>query len=136
MQCWEMNLNQSISSIGAGHITSAHNDDYIVHTFGGAIVVFSNGTGKALRQSPAAAAAKAAAEQAADALSAAERELEEKKTAVASVEKELAALNAELAVWCHIYQILQCSCYTQHLFRSTFGDVAYQQYCVHCYSFQ
>ena len=93
-----MGLNQSISSICGGHITSPHNDDYIVHTFGGAIVVFSNGTGKAPKPSPATAAANAAAEEAADALQSAERALEEKKAAVAGVEKELAALNAELAV--------------------------------------
>ena len=98
VQCWDMNLSQSISSICGGHITSPHHDDYIVHTFGGALVVFSNGTGKAPKPSPAAAAANAAAEQAADALQAVESALAEKKAAVAGVEKELAALNAELAV--------------------------------------
>jgi hypothetical protein len=102
VQCWEMNLNQSISSICGGHITSPHNDDYIVHTFGGAIVVFSNGAGKALKQTPAAEAASAAEGEAADALSAAERELAEKKAAVAAVEKELATLNADMAVCSHV----------------------------------
>jgi hypothetical protein len=102
-----MNLNQSISSICGGHITSPHNDDYIVHTFGGAIVVFSNGTGAALKQSEA---ANAAAEEAADALSVAERELAAKKAAVAAVEKELAGLNADMAVrylW-NFLPVLQC----------------------------
>jgi hypothetical protein len=105
VQIWEMNLNQSISSICGGHITSPNNDDYIVHTFGGAIVVFSSGTGAAPKQSPATSAANTAAAEAADALGTAERALEEKKAAVSAVEKELAAVNAELTVC----SILSCA---------------------------
>jgi hypothetical protein len=103
LQCWETNLNQSISSISGGHIMSPQSDDYIVQTFGGAILVFSNSNnaaaGALLGQGSPVDSTAEAAELAAAALA-------RKKAEVTHLEAELVKLQSDLLVRSTWYQPL------------------------------
>lgn len=98
MQCWEANVRQSIASIASGHVTSAAHDEYIVHTFGGAILAYTAGP-TPLATLPAAAAA----DDKPDTLAAKQRELDAAK-------QELQALDAELQVRITIRLLLPGGC--------------------------
>eukprot|EP00892_Ulva_mutabilis_P000350 jgi/Ulvmu1/10315/UM060_0117.1 len=88
VKCWEASVRQSIAAIASGHVTSAGEDDYLVHTFGGAILAFTAGPNPHI--SLPAATATAPAEDAAAAACAA------KQRAIEAANQELQALDAEL----------------------------------------
>lgn len=79
-------MRQSIAAIDSGHITGAAHDEYLVHTFGGAVLAFTAGPNPHAALPPAAASANEP-----DACAAKQRQIDTAK-------EELKALEVELQV--------------------------------------